>query len=195
MLEQEIPQKASYKGSEVCQYTDTQPYVLQFWASEFPQLRPRRSGGGQPVYSRRDLEVILRIKELLYEEEFTIDKARAQLEAELGGGAAAETDGEPPAPARNSEADPGPARGAPAAPRGEGVEFGSVSRERYDDAVDEIAHLRLRLKDAETLLSKNESAVGRVEEELQRSRHRSERAVGRLEALLERLTGETDGPA
>ena len=65
MLEQEIPQKASYKGSEVCQYTDTQPYVLQFWASEFPQLRPRRSGGGQPVYSRRDLEVILRIKELL----------------------------------------------------------------------------------------------------------------------------------
>ena len=196
MLEQEIPQKASYKGSEVCQYTDTQPYVLQFWASEFPQLRPRRSGGGQPVYSRRDLEVILRIKELLYDEEFTIDKARDQLEAELGGATAAtETDGESFASARDAEADPGPARSAPAAPRGEGVEFGSVSRERYDDAVDEIAHLRLRLKDAETLLSKNESAVGRVEEELQRSRHRSERAVGRLEALLERLTGETDGPA
>jgi len=195
VFEREIPQKASYKGSEVCQYTDTQPYVLQFWASEFPQLRPRRSGGGQPVYSRRDLEVILRIKELLYDEEFTIDKARDQLERELGDSKAwsGELIEDSSDPADRAGVDPAPR--APASSRPEAVEFGSVSRERYDDAVDEIAHLRLRLKDAESLLRKTETAVGRTEEELQRVRRRSDAAVSRLEALLDRLTGETDGAA
>ena len=48
----EMPEKSQYKLSEVCQFTDTQPYVLRFWESEFPQLRPEKTRSGQPVYSR-----------------------------------------------------------------------------------------------------------------------------------------------
>ncbi len=55
----EIPQKQFYKVSEVCSYTDTQPYILRFWESEFPQLTPDKSQGGQSVYSRRDLDLVV----------------------------------------------------------------------------------------------------------------------------------------
>ena len=57
---QELPRKAFYRLSEVCQYTDTQPYVLRFWESEFPQLRPEAGAGGQPVYRKKDIEVVRR---------------------------------------------------------------------------------------------------------------------------------------
>ena len=79
----EIPDKAFYKVSEVCQYTDTQPYVLRFWESEFPQLAPQKGTSGQRVYSRKDLDLVLRIKKLLYEEEYTIAGARARLEQDV----------------------------------------------------------------------------------------------------------------
>ena len=49
----ELPQKEFFKLSEVCQFTDTQPYVLRFWESEFPQLNPERSSGGQPRWLAR----------------------------------------------------------------------------------------------------------------------------------------------
>jgi len=78
----EIPEKLFYKIGEVCEITDTQPYVLRFWESEFPQLSPRKNRSGQRVYQRRDIETILRIKGLLYEEEYTIAGARRKLEEE-----------------------------------------------------------------------------------------------------------------
>jgi DNA-binding transcriptional MerR regulator len=86
-----IPEKAFYKVSEVCQYTDTQPYVLRFWESEFPQLVPRKNRAGQRIYTREDLELILRIKKLLHDEEYTIAAARRRLEEELGSARATET--------------------------------------------------------------------------------------------------------
>ncbi len=82
---EEIPDKLFYKIGEVCQYTDTQPYVLRFWESEFPQLAAKKSRSGQRVYGREDIDLVLRIKKLLYEEEYTIAGARKRLEQELSG--------------------------------------------------------------------------------------------------------------
>ena len=79
-----IPEKLFYKIGEVCQYTDTQPYVLRFWESEFPVLTPQKNRSGQRVYSREDIELVFKIKKLLYDEEYTIAGARKQLEHELG---------------------------------------------------------------------------------------------------------------
>ena len=76
----EIPDKPFYKIGEVCQYTDTQPYVIRFWESEFPQLSPGKGRSGQRVYRREDIDLILRIKKLLYEEEYTIAGARRRLD-------------------------------------------------------------------------------------------------------------------
>src|SRR5687768_2203507 len=71
-----------YKIGEVCKVADLQPYVLRYWETEFPQLAPNKSGGGQRMYTRREIDTILRIKELLYREGFTIAGAKKKLETE-----------------------------------------------------------------------------------------------------------------
>jgi len=81
----EIPNKLFYKIGEVCQYTDTQPYVLRFWESEFPLLAPDKNRSGQRIYSREDIDLVIRIKALLYDEEYTIAGARKRLEQEDSG--------------------------------------------------------------------------------------------------------------
>lgn len=75
-----IPDKLFYRAAEVCQITDTQPYVLRFWESEFPQLASEKNRSGQRVYRRKDIELVLRIKKLLYQEEYTIAGARKALD-------------------------------------------------------------------------------------------------------------------
>jgi DNA-binding transcriptional MerR regulator len=69
-----------YKIGEVCKLADLQPYVLRYWETEFPQLSPNKSGGGQRLYTKRELDIILRIKELLYRDGFTIAGAKKKLE-------------------------------------------------------------------------------------------------------------------
>jgi DNA-binding transcriptional MerR regulator len=81
----QIPNKLFFKIGEVCEITDTQPYVLRYWESEFPALAPAKNSSGQRIYRRKDIETVLRIKQLLYEEGFTIAGAKKRLEAELGG--------------------------------------------------------------------------------------------------------------
>lgn len=71
-----------YKIGEVCKLADLQPYVLRYWETEFPQLSPNKSGGGQRLYTRAELDTILRIKDLLYKEGFTIAGAKKRLEQE-----------------------------------------------------------------------------------------------------------------
>jgi DNA-binding transcriptional MerR regulator len=71
-----------YKIGEVCKTADLQPYVLRYWETEFPQLSPNKSGGGQRLYTKRELDIILRIKDLLYKEGFTIAGAKKKLEQE-----------------------------------------------------------------------------------------------------------------
>src|SRR6059036_3720366 len=71
-----------YKIGEVCKIADVQPYVLRYWETEFPALAPNKSGGGQRLYSQREIDIILRIKRLLYSEGFTIAGAKKRLEGE-----------------------------------------------------------------------------------------------------------------
>ena len=84
-MDARIPNKLFFKIGEVCEITETQPYVLRYWESEFPALAPAKNSSGQRIYRRRDIETILRIKQLLYEEGFTIAGAKKRLEAELTG--------------------------------------------------------------------------------------------------------------
>lgn len=85
----ELENKPYFKIGEVCEITGTQPYVLRFWESEFPTLAPEKNRSGQRVYRKRDIELIRRIKQLLYEKEYTIAGARKVLESdgEVGDGA------------------------------------------------------------------------------------------------------------
>ena len=82
-MERKIPNKLFFKIGEVCEITDTQPYVLRYWESEFPALAPAKNSSGQRIYRRRDIETVLRIKQLLYDEGFTIAGAKKRLETEL----------------------------------------------------------------------------------------------------------------
>ena len=81
-----------YKIGEVCKIADVQPYVLRYWETEFSSLAPNKSGGGQRLYTRREIDVILRIKQLLYSEGFTIAGAKKKLESEDAPPAAAPKD-------------------------------------------------------------------------------------------------------
>jgi len=77
-----IPDKLYFRIGEVAKLCKLPAYVLRFWESEFPQLRPVKSSTGQRMYRQRDVENALRIKRLLYAEGFTIAGARQQLKAE-----------------------------------------------------------------------------------------------------------------
>lgn len=77
--------KRSYKIGEVCKLLDIQPYVLRYWETEFPALHPQKSQSGQRAYSEAEIDVIRRIKRLLYDEGYTIAGAKKRLESESGG--------------------------------------------------------------------------------------------------------------
>jgi len=102
-----IPNKLFFKIGEVCEITDTQPYVLRYWESEFPALAPAKNSSGQRIYRRRDIETVMRIKELLYEEGFTIAGAKKRLEAELSGKAVTPSNPTTAAPSAESGEDRG----------------------------------------------------------------------------------------
>ncbi len=77
-----MAKKIYHKIGEACRILDIQPYVLRYWETEFPALSPNKSKSGQRVYSERDLAMIRRIKELLYDEGYTIAGAKKKLESE-----------------------------------------------------------------------------------------------------------------
>src|SRR5206468_12217645 len=77
-----IPDKLYFRIGEVSSLCKLPAYVLRFWETEFPQLKPVKSSTGQRMYRRKDVETLIRIKTLLYEEGFTIAGARQQLRAE-----------------------------------------------------------------------------------------------------------------
>jgi DNA-binding transcriptional MerR regulator len=78
-----IPDKLYFRIGEVASLCHLPAYVLRFWETEFPQLKPVKSSSGQRMYRKRDVESVLRIKQLLYEQGFTISGARQQLRAEV----------------------------------------------------------------------------------------------------------------
>jgi DNA-binding transcriptional MerR regulator len=79
---QEIPDKLYFRIGEVAKLCEVPAYVLRFWESEFPQLKPNKGGTGQRLYRRRDVEMALRVKTLLYDEGYTIAGARQALKSE-----------------------------------------------------------------------------------------------------------------
>ncbi|HEY5885468.1 MAG TPA: MerR family transcriptional regulator [Pyrinomonadaceae bacterium] len=81
-----IPEKLFFKIGEVCELAGVQAHVLRYWESEFPMLAPQKNRAGQRVYRRRDVEIALRIKELLYDDQYTIAGAKKRLSNELRAG-------------------------------------------------------------------------------------------------------------
>ncbi len=78
----EIPDKLYFRIGEVSRLCEVPAYVLRFWESEFPQLKPNKGGTGQRLYRRRDVEMALRIKSLLYDQGYTIPGARQVFKSE-----------------------------------------------------------------------------------------------------------------
>src|SRR5229473_7161513 len=78
-----IPDKLYFRIGEVAGLCRLPAYVLRFWETEFPQLKPVKSSTGQRMFRKRDVESVVRIKKLLYEDGFTIAGARAQLREEI----------------------------------------------------------------------------------------------------------------
>src|SRR3954465_9689290 len=122
-----VQKRLYYKIGEACKALGIQPYVLRYWETEFPALTPSKSRSGQRVYSEKELEIIRRIKELLYDEGYTIAGAKKKLEVELSSGLLGEGRDEdettpegkasaPPAVPASPAVKPAPARRPPASP-------------------------------------------------------------------------------
>jgi DNA-binding transcriptional MerR regulator len=191
----EIPKKKEYRVGEVCELVDTQPYVLQFWETEFPQLSPKQRGSGARFYSRSDLKTVLEIKRLLQEENLTIAQARERIENGGGKTTAKTASGTP-----EIHAIP---RTAPTT--------ATVERDRYDAAVREVQRLKAELSSresveldqtaydeirqrAETLESALREANAEIKDLQKENSSRSEKAAklaDRLDTLAERLA-QTD---
>src|ERR1700684_3123758 len=77
-----IPDKLFFRIGEVSQLVGVEPYVLRYWESEFPGLSRNKSNTGQRMFRRKDVEMLLNIKQLLYEKKFTIEGARKALKSE-----------------------------------------------------------------------------------------------------------------
>jgi DNA-binding transcriptional MerR regulator len=92
-----IPDKLFFRIGEVSQLVGVEPYVLRYWESEFPGLSPKKSNTGQRMFRRKDVEMLLNIKQLLYDKKFTIEGARKALKSERD---AVVTIGESEVPAR-----------------------------------------------------------------------------------------------
>jgi DNA-binding transcriptional MerR regulator len=75
----DVPDKLYFKIGEVSEIVDVPAYVLRFWESEFKRISPKRTGSGQRLYRRSDVELILKIKDLLYNKKFTIQGAKRHL--------------------------------------------------------------------------------------------------------------------
>jgi DNA-binding transcriptional MerR regulator len=102
----ELPEgQDQFKLNEVCKLANVQPYMLRFWGTEFPQLEASRSGTGQRLYSREQVELILQIRHLLFEEGLTIAGARKRL---AGGGERSGDGARKTTPRRRKPPEPSP---------------------------------------------------------------------------------------
>ncbi|MEW5702787.1 MAG: MerR family transcriptional regulator [Candidatus Zixiibacteriota bacterium] len=80
-----LPERKYYSISEVAEECELKPYVLRFWEKEFALLRPKKNRAGNRTYQRKDIDLVMRIKHLLYQEGYTIEGARQRLRAEVMG--------------------------------------------------------------------------------------------------------------
>ncbi len=180
-----IPDKLFYKATEVCQITDTQPYVLRFWESEFPQLASEKNRSGQRVYRRQDIDLVFRIKKLLYQEEYTIAGARKAIDEERT------TIVEPPSKSRSKrtapavdEIEPAPMPAAPA-PASLFGESRPESPETPSPIAEEESHYRVVYEETLSALTAAKEDLVRSESQLGELRERNRRLAARLEAAIE----------
>jgi DNA-binding transcriptional MerR regulator len=89
----EIPDKLYFRIGEVSRLAGIKPYVLRFWETEFSTLGPKKSGKGHRLYRRKDVELVLEIKRLLYDKRYTIEGARKFLDTRTRGAASRTGDG------------------------------------------------------------------------------------------------------
>ena len=75
----QIPEKLYFKIGEVSEITEVKPYILRYWENEFKIISPKKSSTKQRVYSRRDVDLIIEIKKLLYKEKFTLEGAKKRI--------------------------------------------------------------------------------------------------------------------
>lgn len=97
-----IPEKIYFKIGEVCELVGVQAHVLRYWETEFPMLSPQKNKSGQRSYRRRDVEIAVRIKQLLYAEMFTIAGARKKLQSESRDGSRSKAAAPAPTPSNSS---------------------------------------------------------------------------------------------
>jgi len=124
-----IPDRLYFKIGDVAELCGVETYVLRFWESQFPQLKPNKSGTGQRLYRRRDVEMAMEIKRLVHAEGYTLSGARAVLGEELR------------RPDRNKKPD---AQGALPLAAGEGKQLDAVAAA--------IGHARAELREIASLL-------------------------------------------
>ena len=161
-----VQKRLYYKIGEACKALGIQPYVLRYWETEFPALTPSKSRSGQRVYSEKELEIIRRIKELLYDEGYTIAGAKKKLEVELASGPLGEdrdedeTEAKAPsaaAPAAVVEK-PAPARRQPAPPAvAESPALDTGSPERIQTLVSGIEDALREAREIQALLGPKRS--------------------------------------
>jgi len=181
----QVPEKLYYKAAEVCELTDTQPYVLRFWESEFPQLASEKNRSGQRVYRRQDIDLIHRIKQLLYEQEYTIAGARKAIDGDV------ETVVAPPPPARGkgrkgaaaSDSEP-----AASSVRGAGATrtslFDGGELPEPNAALDEPRDRALHENALRTIDELRRELTAAIDENA-RARERNQRIADRLQAVLD----------
>lgn len=81
MSDRRIARKEYYSIGEVCQMVDLKPHVLRYWETQFPLLNPSKNRSGNRVYQRKEIKLVLLVRQLLYEEKYTIEGAKKKLES------------------------------------------------------------------------------------------------------------------
>lgn len=155
-----IPDRLYFKIGDVARLLKVEPYVLRFWESQFPQLKPNKSGTGQRLYRKKDVEIAVEIKRLVYGEGYTLSGARQA----LGQARRSEPQAAAPAPAP-----------APKTPVGK----------KHDKVADVVSRARSELREiAGILASRPSSTAPAATPQLQTMRRRARGALGTASGSL-----------
>ena len=158
-----IPEKLFFKIGEVCDIAGVQAHVLRYWETEFPMFAPQKNRAGQRTYRRRDVEMALRIKELLYDEQYTIAGARKKLAGDLrGSGRDSNNSSQAKAPMRSLKPPPSlAAKFSSAPPQNEAItqELSGPASSPSDDDRAMLKEIATELRELLDLLDEGEAAI------------------------------------